>query len=91
MPICIRLVYLGYVEMQLFNRAFQFASVGITNGLNVDVALCWSSTIEIILLEEGDVGIFVCTIIYHAMKKNAECCKMVEASRRNGYLEVDNQ
>ena len=77
--------------MQLVNGAFQFASVGITNGLNVDVALCWSSTIEITLLEKGDVGIFVCTIIYYAIKKNVECCKMVEASRRNGYMEVDNQ
>ena len=37
------------------------------------------------------VGIIECTIIYDAIKYNAECCNMVEASRRHGFSEVVDQ
>ena len=37
MPTYKPLVYLGHVEMQLVNGAFQFESVDFTNGLNMVV------------------------------------------------------
>ena len=36
------------------------------------------------------LGCLECSI-YHTSKYNAECWKMIDASRRHAYLEVDDQ
>ena len=45
MPTYLQPVHLGHVKMHLVDGEFQFASVDITNGPNVDVGLRLFSTV----------------------------------------------
>ena len=56
MPTYIQLVHFGHVIMQLVNVALQFASVDITNGLNVDVVLRLFSTVVYVISLKSEVN-----------------------------------
>ena len=45
MPTYIQLVYFGHVKIQLVKGSFQFASVAIRNGPNIDVGRRLFSTV----------------------------------------------